>query len=537
MAGQSNLEVNTPGPEGLALEWLLIQNVVTDQDVQQALALNSAAHKSTLITLNQMGVLTDTALAAAYSHVTGLEVANSVPPSEPSVPILNPPFMRETKSLLLAEDGPLYVVDPLDDRATRGTLFAIGHCPPARIILAGEWLRLFQNLFPTDAQAISQTHTDDELAAGIADQDRDAPIVRQVAAWLSEAADSGASDVHFDVRRNALEVYYRIDGVLKPVSIQPKAIAPSVVARIKVLANLDLGERNQSQDGRATVVVRGRKLDVRVSVVPTINGEAAVVRLLDRPDGLLSLSRLGFDQSLTKHLQSIVRQRHGLFIVAGPTGSGKTTTLYACLEMLKGSGLKILSVEDPVEYHFDHVSQVQISEKVGRNFASALRSFLRHDPDVILVGEIRDSETAQVAVQAALSGHLVLATIHAIDTARVRTRLIDMGVEPFRLDACLVGSLAQRLVRQLCPACRIQRELTAEEKEWFERSGAPVPIHAYDAVGCMACSQDGFKGRTVVASFALSDHGESSSISFAKQASEMISSGETTVSEIFGLLH
>ena len=289
----------------------------------------------------------------------------------------------------------------------RAIEFALGRTPSRQIIRLGDWQRLFDHFYPpADAALDSAVQEEDAFALDLADQSRDAPVVRQVTAWLSEAADLGASDIHFDTKRNALEVLYRQDGTLRSVSTQPKSAASSIMTRIKVIANLDLGEQNKAQDGRATIVVRGRRLDVRVSIIPTIDGESAVIRLLDRQDQLLTLEGLGFSEDIKSSLRSILDRRHGMFVVAGPTGSGKTTTLYACIEHLKGRGLKILSVEDPVEYHFDHVSQVQISEKAGRTFASALRSFLRHDPDVILVGEIRDEETAAVAVQAALSDTL-----------------------------------------------------------------------------------------------------------------------------------
>lgn len=301
-----------------------------------------------------------------------------------------------------------------------------------------------------------------------------------------------------------------------------------------MIADLDLGERNKPQDGRATIVIRGRRLDIRVSIIPTIDGESAVIRLLDRPEGLLSLAQLGFDQQTQDQLRQITDQRHGMFIVAGPTGSGKTTTLYACIETLKGRGLKILSVEDPVEYHFDHVNQVQISEKAGRDFASALRAFLRHDPDVILVGEIRDSETAQVAVQASLSGHLVLATIHAIDAARIRTRLIDMGIEAFKLDACLLGAMAQRLVRLLCPDCCDQAELSDAQKLQFERHGLVVPDRLYIPAGCDKCHQDGYRGRTVIADLARGEQ-INSPATLTRHALDLVARGRTSFSEIAGL--
>ena len=528
-----------PGPEAeaAALDWLVEEGVLSGPDIAHAETLKQGSSRDLLVLLNQIGVLGDEALAGAYRRVTGLTVfeGQPEPPAEPDLR-LNPEFLRDSRALLLGPEGPLAVVNPLDDRLRRGIEFALGALPDMVIIRSGDWARAFGRFYPAQPLLISGAEADDDaFAVEIADQERDAPVVRQVAAWLGEAADLGASDVHFDARRNALEVRYRIDGVLQAVAREPKAASASVVSRIKVIADLDLGERNRAQDGRSTIVVRGRRLDVRVSVVPTIDGESAVVRLLDRPDRLLSLEGLGFSGEIAAELEAVCNRRHGMFVVAGPTGSGKTTTLYSCLETLKDRGLKILSVEDPVEYHFDHVSQVQISEKAGRTFAGALRSFLRHDPDVILVGEIRDSETAQVAVQASLSGHLVLATLHAIDTARVRTRLTDMGVEPFKLDACLIGSMAQRLVRLLCPDCRVPVPVSTEEVRLFEAHGLAAPQVTWRGEGCPACRMEGFRGRTALGEFARNGAAPGRGHTLMAQGLNLALCGETSLTEAAGL--
>tara|TARA_R110002049_G_scaffold32139_3_gene107536 strand:+ start:4348 stop:5970 length:1623 start_codon:yes stop_codon:yes gene_type:complete len=532
------LEID-PGltPEAAALDWLIRRGAIGQADVAHAETLMQGSTKSLLIVLNQMGVLADDALAEAYAKVTGITVTDGPfnPPTGASHD-LNPEFLRDTQALLLSDTGPLAVVNPLDERLLRGIEFALGSLPDLTIIRAGDWARAFPRFFPAEPLFLSNApDQDDAFAVEIADQERDAPIVRQVAAWLGEAADLGASDVHFDARRSSLDVRYRIDGVLQPVAREPKAVTASVVSRIKVIADLDLGERNRSQDGRATIVVRGRRLDVRVSVIPTIDGESAVVRLLDRPENLLSLEGLGFSVDVAEALRKVCNRRHGLFVVAGPTGSGKTTTLYSCLESLKGCGLKILSVEDPVEYHFDHVNQVQISEKAGRDFAGALRAFLRHDPDVILVGEIRDSETAQVAVQASLSGHLVLATLHAIDTARVRTRLIDMGVEPFKLDACLVASMAQRLIRLLCTNCRMPAPVTEDQARLFADHGLEAPHSIWRADGCPSCRNEGYLGRTALAEYAHQGIAPDNSHTLMAQGLQLIIRGDTSLAEIVGL--
>lgn len=522
-------------PEAAALDWLVRQGAVTESDIEQARGL--AGSRSALSTLNRMGVLNDDLFAEILSKVTGLpilDLPDTVPASLPAA--INPEFLRETRALVLSGAGPVGIVDPLDGRACDGIEYALGFLPDAGILRAGDWSRAFSRYYPGEATVSEFAVEDDAVAIEMAGDDQDAPIVRQVATWLSDAADQGASDVHFDARRSHLEIRYRIDGSLAIVDRQPKGITASVIARIKVIAGLDLGERNRSQDGRATIVVRGRRLDIRVSIIPTIDGEGAVIRLLDRPESLLTLEGLGFSPSVVTALDEVCAKGHGMFIVAGPTGSGKTTTLYSCLERMKGRGLKILSVEDPVEYHFDHVNQVQVSEKAGRTFATALRAFLRHDPDVILVGEIRDQETAQVAVQAALSGHLVLATLHAIDTARVRTRLEDMGVEAFRLDACLLGSLAQRLIRTLCEHCKSPVPVSGLQASAFREHGLDPPTDLFRSEGCSHCRNEGFSGRLALAELARHAGPAVAGQTLATQALRLAASGRTTFAEIAGLL-
>lgn len=526
-----------PAREEAALAELVRRQTVSADDIRHATSLAAVSDRSVLTVLNQAGALTDNALAEVLSEITGLRITGAVPgiAGEPDT-VLNPEFLKDHKALMLSADGPLAVVDPFDDTLLRGVEFALGSLPPLVLIRPGDWAQAFPSCHPAGAQPASGGQGVDELLASeIADQERDAPVVKQVSAWISGAVDAGASDIHFDARRTTLDVQYRIDGVLRRVAREPKALTPSVIARIKVIADLDLGERNRAQDGRSTITVRGRRVDVRVSVIPTIDGEGAVIRILDRPDGLLSLSGLGFPEEIVTALERASDRRHGMFIVAGPTGSGKTTTLYACLERMKGRGLKILSVEDPVEYHFDHVNQVQISEKAGRTFAAALRSFLRHDPDVIMVGEIRDSETAQVAVQAALSGHLVLATLHATDTARVRTRLADMGIEPFKIDACLTGSMAQRLVRLLCPACAETTPLPQSQTELFTRRGLHPPVRVPVAAGCPACGGEGYRGRVALAECAAGSGEPPEAATLMHQALRLVSEGKTTLSEVIGL--
>ena len=288
-----------------------------------------------------------------------------------------------------------------------------------------------------------------------------------------------------------------------------------------MIANLDLGERRLPQDGRTTFVVAGRQVDVRVATSPTVFGESAVLRILDRTSVPLDLDTLSLSPPVVSVLRRAAKAPHGMFLVTGPTGSGKTTTLYALLQTFAGSPKKVLSIEDPVEFHFDHVSQTQVAPQLGLTFAKALRSFLRQDPDVILVGEIRDPETAAVAVQAAMTGHLVLASVHANDALAVIPRLQDMGVEPYQLAAGFRGAAAQRLVRRLCPACRQARPVNEAERRFADSLELDPPKTAYDAGGCPACKQLGFRGRLLVAEAFLADEALLRCVADARPAAEL----------------
>jgi type II secretory ATPase GspE/PulE/Tfp pilus assembly ATPase PilB-like protein len=289
-----------------------------------------------------------------------------------------------------------------------------------------------------------------------------------------------------------------VDGRLIDHEVVSPDLAAPAVSRVKVIANLNLGERRLPQDGRTTFVVQGKQVDVRVATSPTVFGESAVLRILDRSSVPLDLEALGLSQELVRILKQAARAAHGMFLITGPTGSGKTTTLYALLQTFVGSGKKVLSIEDPVEYHFEHVSQTQVAAQVGLTFATALRSFLRQDPDVILVGEIRDPETAAVAVQAAMTGHFVLASVHANSALAVLPRLRDIGIEPYQIAAGFRGAMAQRLVRKLCPRCGEDHEPNEFERLFLKSVGQDEPQRLRHARGCAHCKGTGFKGRVPI---------------------------------------
>ena len=309
----------------------------------------------------------------------------------------------------------------------------------------------------------------------------DAPIIRMLNALLTQAAKDGASDIHIEPYERSSSVRFRVDGTLREVVQPNKALHAALISRLKIMAELDIAEKRMPQDGRISLRIGGRAIDVRVSTLPSSHGERAVLRLLDKAESRFTLEGLGMDGEVLERYARLIQQPHGILLVTGPTGSGKTTTLYASLGRVDTATTNVLTVEDPVEYELSGIGQTQVNAKIDLTFAKALRAILRQDPDVIMIGEIRDYETAQIAIQASLTGHLVLATIHTNDAPSCVTRLIDMGVEPYLLSSSLLGALAQRLVRKLCPACRRQ-----------DGEGLWHPV------GCLQCTGTGYKGRTGV---------------------------------------
>ncbi len=309
----------------------------------------------------------------------------------------------------------------------------------------------------------------------------DAPIIRMLNALLTQAAKDGASDIHIEPYERSSSVRFRVDGTLREVVQPNKALHAALISRLKIMAELDIAERRLPQDGRISLRIGGRAVDVRVSTLPSSYGERAVLRLLDKAESKYTLEALGMNGEVLSAFDRLVHQPHGIVLVTGPTGSGKTTTLYASLGRIDTAGTNILTVEDPVEYELAGIGQTQVNPKIDLTFAKALRAILRQDPDVIMIGEIRDYETAQIAIQASLTGHLVLATVHTNDAPSTVTRMIDMGVEPFLLSSSLIGVLAQRLVRKLCSVCRKVDSLGR-----------------FHPVGCPACGATGYKGRTGV---------------------------------------
>ncbi len=326
------------------------------------------------------------------------------------------------------------------------------------------------------------------------DSQDDAPVIRLINALLTQALRDGASDIHIEPFEARSVVRLRIDGTLRDLFEPARALHAAIVSRVKIMAQLDIAEKRLPQDGRISLRVAGKPIDVRVSTIPTGHGERVVLRLLDKQAGRLDLTRLGMDEATLAHMDRLIREPHGIVLVTGPTGSGKTTTLYAALSRLDAAALNIMTVEDPIEYDLDGISQTQINTRIEMSFARALRTILRQDPDVVMIGEIRDLETAQIAVQASLTGHLVFATLHTNDAVSAVTRLVDMGVEPFLLASSLIGIGAQRLVRRLCLECR--KPFVADAAQLRSLGFAPTGGTLYTAQGCTACNRTGYRGRT-----------------------------------------
>jgi len=328
------------------------------------------------------------------------------------------------------------------------------------------------------------------------DSTTQAPVIRMINALLLQALRERASDLHFEPFEARSVVRFRVDGVLRDIIEPPRALHAALVSRLKIMASLDIAEKRLPQDGRIALKLGDKQVDVRMSTLPTGAGERVVLRLLDRDSAQLDLAALGMEGRTLDVIDTLIRQPHGIVLVTGPTGSGKTTTLYAALSRLPRGAVNMMTVEDPIEYALDGVAQTQVNPRIELDFARALRAILRQDPDVIMIGEIRDLETAQIAVQASLTGHLVLATLHTNDASSAVTRLADMGVEPYLLASSLLGVLAQRLVRTLCPGCKVTHAPSAAEGALLVSLGLPAAQVLATAPGCEACHDSGFRGRT-----------------------------------------
>ncbi len=434
-------------------------------------------------------------------------------------------FAKQSRMLPLKEEGDaisLVVADPLDMVALDHARMLLGRNIAPRVALGTTVLDAINQIYD---RAVNETEQlVDEMEAenleglehqleetqDLLDTDDEAPIIRLVNSLLFRAAKERASDIHIEPMERELIVRFRVDGVLEEVIKPPRRYQNSIVSRIKIMSQLNIAEKRLPQDGRIRIRLAGRDIDIRVSTVPTTHGERIVMRLLDKSATLLDLGEIGMAEATLKGMDAMIRRAHGIILVTGPTGSGKTTTLYGALSRINTPDLNILTVEDPVEYQLKGIGQMAINPKIGLTFAAGLRSFLRQDPDVIMVGEIRDRETAEIAIQASLTGHLVFSTVHTNDSAGAVTRLVEMGIEPFLVASSLIAIMAQRLVRRVCPDCCQAYEPTDEELRELSIDKAALKsryraTRVYRAVGCDSCHQNGYRGRTGIYELMLMD--------------------------------
>ncbi|HEY2178333.1 MAG TPA: ATPase, T2SS/T4P/T4SS family [Caulobacteraceae bacterium] len=489
------------------LEALTLHRLVLDRGLTPAETLSRAALVQTETgepldaVLTRLGLLSEDALARAIAEATGLSIAAAADfPAEPVAPDrLSARFLRDIRALPIREgEGGVDVafVDPLNAFDRQALAFALGRPISPLVARSSDMEAALDRLYPQDAARPAEAGEADELdIERLRDLSSDAPVVRAVNALIARATESHASDIHIEPAEDCLKVRLRIDGALREEPPLPPRLKASLVSRIKVMAGLNIAERRLPQDGRLRLAVRGHDIDLRVATSPTIHGESVVLRILDRSNLALDFESLGFEGEALERYLRVLRLPHGIVLVTGPTGSGKTTTLYASLAVMNTADRKILTIEDPIEYRLSGINQTQVSPVIGLTFAAALRSFLRQDPDVMMVGEIRDLETAQVAVQAALTGHTILSTLHTNSAAAAVTRLLDMGVEPFLITSTVNAILAQRLVRRLCRHCAEPYAPTQEAMDALALKGID---QLWRPVGCRACDHSGFRGRIAV---------------------------------------
>ncbi|MSO92486.1 MAG: type II/IV secretion system protein [Rhodospirillales bacterium] len=501
----AGVAAGAPAREGFS-GILLQRGAIGERDLARARAVAEASGEPLHLVLVRLGLVAEAAMASALAESLGLPLAGEA--DFPRRPILADrvavSFLEACRIIPLSDGDSgvaVALADPLDSETLKALRMKFGKPVTAWVAVPGVLDRHLKRLYGRDDAAALEAKLPSEgwIAAAdvetLRDLASDVPIVRAVNRMIADAVAERASDIHMEPYAGELRVRHRIDGVLRPVAPPPLAQYPGIVSRIKILANLDVVERRLPQDGRCKVHVQGRTIDIRVSCVPSLQGESLVLRILDKASAPLSLDRLGFDAAVSRGIDRLIAQDGGIVLVTGPTGSGKTTTLYAALQKVDTTGRKLVTVEDPVEYELPGITQIQVQPHIGLGFARVLRSVLRHDPDVLMVGEIRDRETAEIAVQAALTGHLVLSTLHTNDAASAIIRLTDMGVEPYLLTSALRGVLAQRLVRTLCDACRAPRTDVPDAVKAVH----PAAPKLFDARGCERCGETGYFGRMAVA--------------------------------------
>lgn len=492
-------------PESEFLRWLVAQRRLTAVLAERVARVQSETSDRLAAVVLKLGLLSEADLAADLAAYTGLPRLDSASlPRDAALPSnVNVEFLRSRELLPLSATAAgvdIACWDALDDYGPRALQFAL-RCPVARRIGTRTQIRrVLETLYPRSEEDAAagrvSSDVEEEEVDRLKDLASDAPVIRLVHQLIDAAVTARASDIHLEASERALIIRLRLDGMLRELESHPKELAAPVVSRIKVMAGLNIAERRLPQDGRIRVTVQGKEVDFRVATTPTLHGESVVLRILDRRDVTLDFDALGFDSDLQERLKQAIDRPHGIVLVTGPTGSGKTTTLYALLKEINTPEKKIITIEDPVEYVLEGLNQVPIRPTIGLTFAQALRAFLRQDPDVLMVGEVRDRETAEIAIQAALTGHLLFSTLHTNSAAGAVTRLLDMGIDDYLITSTVQIVLGQRLVRKLCADCRVPY---APGASTLERFGIPRPSGPwYRSHGCSACRGTGFQGRTAI---------------------------------------
>jgi len=496
---------------------LIEQGVLDEEGLDRALKAQRELGGKLGEILIKLGLISDEDRSQALSIQLSLPLAKREDyPAEPLyLGKVSTSFLKKSKIVPMWEDSEgvaLAMVDPLDQFAIESMAMLAGRPVQPFVATDKDIDGALQLLYSDGQNAIDRIIADvsqDGIDGGEEDIERlkdlasEAPIVRLVNTIFVRAYEARASDIHIEPADNRLGVRYRVDGVLREVDSAPKRLAAAIISRVKIMAHMDIAERRLAQDGRIRIRVRDQDIDMRVSTVPALHGESVVLRLLEHNMVELNFNRLGFDQRTLDKIFASLAQRHGILLVTGPTGSGKTTTLYTALRHLNSPDRKIITVEDPVEYQLEGVTQIQVNSDIGLNFANILRSIVRQDPDVIMIGEMRDLETAEIAVQSALTGHLVMSTLHTNDAAGAITRMLDMGVEDYLLTSTVNGVIGQRLVRTLCSKCRRPYRAPDEliERMQLQRIAGDAEIKLYQAQGCDECAGAGYTGRVGIYEF------------------------------------
>jgi general secretion pathway protein E len=493
----------------------LERGLIDEEELRTALNLQAESREKIGKLLVDLGYVSEKDCLAVVSEHLNIPTITGV--QYPAVPVLENVlthrFMKQCKFVPVAFENnvlTLAMTDPLDDATLDLVRQATGFAVRAVLGTESEIMDVLEKFYGSAASTFGRIieGIDEGNLESLSDEIEDieqlkdlaseAPVIRLVNLIISKAIESRASDIHIEPFEKDLKVRYRIDGILYDVESPPKKLKAAIISRIKIMAKLNIAERRLPQDGRIKLKVLGKEIDLRVSTLPTMYGESVVMRILDKSNSdLYDIRRLGFPEDSLHDLEALIRRPHGILLVTGPTGSGKTTTLYSALDTINLPDKKIITIEDPVEYQMDGVNQIQVNPLIGLTFATGLRHIVRQDPDVIMVGEIRDLETAEIAIRAALTGHLVFSTLHTNDAPSAITRLVDMGAEDYLIASSLLGVLAQRLVRVICPHCRVEVFPVSEmlDEIGYRRGNGHDPHRFFEGKGCERCSNTGFIGR------------------------------------------